>query len=366
MSDTMVDRKIVLAENHSAPMAWDAIKNDKHKVIDRIRAMIVNGKKLNDNEVYALTSFSLANDLNPFNGEAFFIPGSGPVPGIQGFRKKSKMALRIEAKEAQVRAPFFTEEYELITDPKEAGHDPEKGDIAYRCYISDNVSQQGHADIFTDAMAKLIKAGLDVNQAYHAAEKIAGSKPVWTGIGIVYGDEKFGGREMFARHERAMKRAAKLAIKKRWPSLDLPSSSDDFDYVEPEIIVSEPEPQQLEEPKQKRSAAEILDDLGFTPNPEKIEKVYKKEPEPQPAYEEGQFAEEPDDEAYEEPEIEYPKTQAELMSLVAKGNVPYIGVKDAKEILDRFKGNLKLAWDEISSVAEERSLKAHPHPDLLF
>jgi hypothetical protein len=361
MEEIKTERKIILADNMS-PMAWDSIKGDKEAVIDRIKLMIVNGKRLNSDEVYALTVFSLANDLNPFNGEAYFLPGKGPTPGIQGFRKKSKMALRIEAKEAGVRAPFFTEEYELITDPKEAGHDPEKGDIAYRCTISDNVSQQGHADIFSDAMAKLIKAGLDVDQAYKAAEKIAGSKPVWTGIGIVYGSENFGEKEMFARHERAMKRAAKLAIKKRWPTLDLPSGMEDIDYPEPQITISEPESEEAGVDKAKHTRAEILDDLGFN-NAAKKEKEKNKAVDVE--FEEVQ-EEKP---APKKQSTNYPGSQNEYFSWVMKNGVPNIGIKDAKEILEESKGDIKMAWEKLLSLskekAEARKKNSKDQPELL-
>ena len=261
----MSSRRLELAEQ-KAPAAWDAIKRDSSLVVARIRSMIVNGKKLNDNEVMALTAYSLANDLNPFNGEAYFIPGSGPSPGIAGYRKKARQQVRMEARDAKLRAPYFVEDYRLITDPAEAGHDPDEGDIAYECTVKDNVSLQGHADVITDAMTKLINAGVEPAAALEAAEKMVGKPPGWTGVGVVYNDEKFSrsGRDSFNRHERAKKRAAKLAIKKRFPSLDLPTSVMDDFGEDPIISVEAPEPEkELDKEEPVKTEAEILNELGF-------------------------------------------------------------------------------------------------------
>jgi hypothetical protein len=351
----MENRQIVQAREINS-LAWEGIKSDKDAVVNRIRSMIVNGKKLQDPEVFALTAYSLANDLNPFNGEAYFMPGAGPVPGIQGYRKKSKMALKQEAQAANVRAPFYTEEYRLITDPAEAGHDPEKGDLAYECSISDNVSAQGHADIMSDVMGKLVAAGVDVDKAYHAALKVAGSPPRWTGIGIVYADENFGSTEKFSRHERAMKRAAKLAIKKRWPSLDIPVEPQgvDVDYVP---VISIEEPDQDEAPKVKRSNDEILTELGFSPQEAKAKIVEEDN------VEEGEYKEVTDEDLDQLEEelaedegdaleaMEAPKTIGELYRMATQGLIPNIGLKTAKDAVEQANKQIEVAWEIVKDLS---------------
>lgn len=335
MSD-QTEKRIVVQEKRGESLAWDSIKSDKDAVINRIRAMIVNGKKLNDSEVFALTSYSLANDLNPFNGEAYFIPGAGPAPGVSGYRKKSKLALKVEAKEAGVRAPYYTESYRKITDPEEVGHNPEAGDIAYECSIADNVSLQGHADIMTDAMSKLMAAGVEADAAYKAALKIAGNPPCWTGIGIVWANENFGNKEMFSRHERAMKRASKVAIKKRWPSLDIPSDPEAFDHEEPQIEISMPEKEEQEQ-RSRKTNDEIMAELGFetdeTDDAEDAE------------YED--IIEEVDPLAGLEP----PKTAGQLYKMATQGKIPHIGVKAARDAVDQANGEVDIAWEIVKDLS---------------
>lgn len=343
-------------------LIWENIKTDKVAVADRLRSMIVNGKRLADNEIFALTSYSLANDLNPFNNEAYFLPGVGPVPGIAGYRKKSKMALKQEAKEANVRAPYFIENYRLIEDPLEGGHNYDAGDICYECTIQDNVSLQGHAEILSEAMAKLVKAGVDVEQAYSAAVKIAGPSPTWTGVGIVWHDEDFGKKEKYSRHERAMKRAAKLAIKKRWPSLDIPADTIDADVDDDLITTILPEKRL---PRTGLTEEQILNDMGIEQKkkPEfEVEGEFRDadEQKEQEAYQDETsetLEEVAPDQTYETEKpgaTEPPSSVAELYSWCTRGDIPYVGIKDAREAIKDHDGDLHKAWDVIVGLSRER------------
>jgi hypothetical protein len=266
------------------------------------------------------------------------------------------MALTIEAKESRVRAPYFHEVYFKAT-PEEIKHNPDRGDIAYKCVIKDNVSATGHADIMTNAMERFLKAGVDPDEAYKAALKIAGDPPEWTGYGIVWGYEKFskeGRGDMFAREERAMKRACKVAIKKRWPSLDLPTYS--IDDVEPYAYSSIPSGDhvvKIENPNEEskdtsdeysdETTEEIIESLGFTEEKQKPKQKEEKKKEPENKEEEGVTI----------PPLPGDST-SKIMSQVAKGEIPYVNVKDAKEIIDSFKGHLWKSWTRLWELSDER------------
>lgn len=382
----MTEKHIELAKKKEESLVWDNIKNDKQEVVNRLRSMIVNGKKLNDNEVMALAVYSTMNDLNPMNGEAYFLPGSGPIPGIQGYRKKARLSLRMEAAENKVRGAYFTEDYTRIDDPKIAGHEPDKGDIAFQCTVRDLVSLQGHTDMLVSAVKGLVQDGVDVDTAYRIAEKIAGKPPEWTAIGIVYGSENFGSKEMFARVERARKRAAKLAIKKRWPSLDLPSNIMDQDgwEDEPMITVSTPQVQQLREGEGtgNPTSEQIMEELGFgsdqTPDPasDVEEGQYREnEPEPTPApkahkgytrEDAAKAVSDKDKEAAWGEKVEglptrgstateYPKNHNEYYQWVSEGQVPHVGIRDAKMAYEKSKMDVNKAWDMLIEKSHSRS-----------
>lgn len=232
----------------------------------RLRYMIVNGNKLSDHEVIALAQYAVATDLNPFAGECYFLPGTGPVPGIAGWRKKAQEQLEYEARAAGLQiAPYFTVDYFDATT-QEAVFNPAT-DLGYRAVIKDSVSQKQWSDSLFAMMRELRSAG--VQDAYKEAINIIGPQPTWSGVGVVFGSENFGRIEKFDRRERAKKRAEHAALKKRFPRVQLPEPQEmDYEETQFKVMTDVEYKESLPEPKQVKSIDQLNVELGFDPEPE--------------------------------------------------------------------------------------------------
>ena len=88
-------------------------REDVREIETRLEVLIVGGRALNPNERRALAQVAVAHGLDPFNGEAWIIPGSGPMIGIKGLRKLARRQLRREHGEA---SNFYINFFE-IADP---------------------------------------------------------------------------------------------------------------------------------------------------------------------------------------------------------------------------------------------------------
>lgn len=189
---------------------------DPSKLAARIKLMIYNGKKLSDGEAEALAVYSMVNDLNPFVGECYYLPGIGPGPGIAGWRKKADEQLEYEARRAAQPSARFWCDY-VDPDPREVGV-LAAGDIAVKAVLHDTITKTAWEQRVLSHYIELVKAG---EKDIAIARELAGSEPVWSAIGIVRTGENFGGDKM-PRYERACKRAEKAAIRKRFPRVYLP------------------------------------------------------------------------------------------------------------------------------------------------
>lgn len=243
----------------------------------RIKYMIVNGNKLQDQEVYALATYATTNDLNPFAGECYYLPGAGPVPGIAGWRKKAQEQLDFEAARQNTQAHFWIEVREATQD--EAPH--KDGDIAVHVTLHDWLSNRRWRTSLFETLRELKDLGFPHSDALRTAKDMVGPEPVWTGIGTVYAAEKFGkdGQpEKWSRRERAEKRAEKVALRKRFPRVNLPEPSGqvvDADAID--VQYSEQE-QQAELPEGKKADTnQILAELGFAPEPARAKTTYTRE-----------------------------------------------------------------------------------------
>lgn len=118
-----------------------------------LKEQIPGGSKLTNSEALALARISIACDLNPFLGEVWYIPGSGPMAGIKGLRKYARRQgnywvettpLTQEEREANgipdnaiaykaelYQAKLMRESAEIYRMMKEAGH-PSPEQFAYR------------------------------------------------------------------------------------------------------------------------------------------------------------------------------------------------------------------------------------------
>ncbi len=231
----------------------------------RLKYMIVNGSKLSDPEVFALAHYAAANRLNPFAQECYYMPGIGPITGIVGYRSKAQDALSEEAARAHINTPqpIWSE-----TRPAEAGEanfDPDR-DIAVHVTIHDSITNKTWRTAYFETVRELKELG--EKDYFNVAKAFVGPEPVWTGVGVVYGGESFGGNgkpEKFDRYERAAKRAEKVALKKRFPSLQsLDSNNGEGEQYDGNIDIKVIEPEQ----KGPRRTEEELDrELGFGPTP---------------------------------------------------------------------------------------------------
>jgi hypothetical protein len=222
----------------------------------QIRLMITNGKQLSDSEAMALAQYAVATDLNPFSGECYYIPSVGPTPGVAGWRKKGQEQLEFEAAKAnEPGCHFWMEEVDLSPDEKAMLKD---GDVGCAVVLRDSVTNHRWRMAYLE-MAKELTALGDKDALENA--KLYAREPTWTGFGIVDGRESFaydGKPEKMTRKERALKRAEKIAIRKRFPRINLP-----------EIINNIPEPEDMIEgfaSDVEPTPVEILNKLGYEPD----------------------------------------------------------------------------------------------------
>ncbi len=235
--------------------------------IVRYRMMIVNGKKLSDEEIFALANYSASTGLDALAMECYYIPNVGPTPGIEGWRKKAQEQLEYEARQLDLKvAPSFWLEY-YIADKNDAVFDD--GDYAFRVVLKDSVSQASWLKMITELIHELNAAG--ETDVYKKAIEIAGKQPAWDAVGVVRKGENFGNREYYDRNERAKKRAEKLALKKRFPRIHLSEAADSdvYDSGDFKVEVS------ADKPKVTQSQSEILRELGFEADtPEETSRPY--------------------------------------------------------------------------------------------
>jgi len=211
------------------------IVQDPARLASRLKNLIVNGKKLNDEECLALAQYSVATDLNPFVGECYFLPGIGPGPGIAGWRKKAEEMMAFEADKARIPAAKFWCEY-AHNGEGEAHYNPEKGDIAVKAILHDEISRTKWEKRILSHFIELIKSQIDKDEAWKLANELAGPEPVWSAVAVVHGTENFGATEKYDRYERCCKRAEKLAIRKRFPLINLPEPVGfDENYIDAEV-----------------------------------------------------------------------------------------------------------------------------------
>ena len=219
-----------------------------------LRDMIQNGRKLSDAEVQALAVYSAINHVNPTNGECYYLPGVGPVSGIITWRKLGQEQLDSES---QVRGKhYFWCQFTAIVPADNPKFDPEKGDIAYQAILRDSWTRARHTQYIVEtAVSMKDNLGCDLETALAKAEEYAGEEPVWYGLGVLYGSESFvkpaqpakdgmparpEGTDKFDRHERCMKRAEKLAIRKRFSGITLQDADLDYDNGIIDSVVNVP------------------------------------------------------------------------------------------------------------------------------
>lgn len=236
----------------------------------KLRYMIQNGAKLADQEVMALAQYSVANDLNPFAQECYYLPGKGPCPGIVGWRKKAQEQLDWESAQAHEPGAHFWVEYEPA-GPDEAKFDASKGDVAWKAVLRDWLSSKRWRNAYFQTARDLREMG--VPNPLEEAKHYVGPEPVWTGVGVVSGSENFGGDKL-DRNERAKKRAEKVALRKRFPRVNLPEPEGvDVDVVDVQFV---------EAPRNGKSEGQLIGELTGSA-PVVTGEIVDPEPEHEPA-----------------------------------------------------------------------------------
>ena len=178
-------------------------RKEIREVVQRIKLMSPGGLKLKDDEALALAQYAYSMNLNPLNGEVWFIPTIGTVVGIKGFRRKAQI-------QAQENGEHFSVSLDILTDPDMLRlHEVPEGSLAYYC----DLSRSNVTDKYTTNLLKLIEAGMSSNEA----KVILGQSPLFRGIGYVTREEMAkldkNNRNSMSHAQRAMKRAETHAIK---------------------------------------------------------------------------------------------------------------------------------------------------------
>lgn len=232
----------------------------------RLKYMIVNGNKLEEKEVFALAQFAAANDLNPFAGECYYMPGIGAIPGIAGWRKKANEQLIWEAENEGLHGAHFWIEWRECK-PGEAVFDPNK-DIAWHCTLHDYLTNKRWRSSIFETARELKGFGFEGKAAYEEAYRVVGEEPTWTAVGVVYSVENFsrdGKPEKFDRNERSKKRAEKAAIRKRFQRINLPDKGDYEDIEEADIRILQDDVKKIEGEMKSKSTDELMSNIGFAP-----------------------------------------------------------------------------------------------------
>lgn len=169
-------------------------RQDLNELAERLQMIMPGGRKLEKLEAVALAQISLAHGLDPSNGEAWMIPGSGVMVGIKGLRK----AARRQA--ASENSSWWTE----FRRVEPSTHQAAAIAVVYECLLRDTTT--------TQAWAKSINAMTSAGVPYQEAIKALGPSPLVVGVGIATPDE----RSKMNINARARKRAEADALKQRY------------------------------------------------------------------------------------------------------------------------------------------------------
>lgn len=233
----------------------------------RLAKAAPGGNRLADNQALALAQIALAHDLDPWNGEVWFIPGSGVMVGIKGLRKAAD-------RECQRDNNTYWLDFQRV-EAKKYGLD-EKGTVIYECHLRDVVTTQAYAKSVNS-----LTSGAEV--PYSDAVKMLGPAPVSIGVGIATEDEK----SKMRIHARARKRAEADAIKMRFGvefagatfSEEGPGDVIDGQWADAD---SDDPWESFEAPanEPKKSEAQLKAELGFDGPPEPEESLGSEDAQP--------------------------------------------------------------------------------------
>jgi len=236
------------------------------------KRLIVNGKKLQDDEVRALAVYTAQTGLNISMNECYYMPGTGPIPGIAGIRRLAKEAAMAEANDAKYRLVGKGYRLEFVSGENnklEAVYDTKKNDIAYECILTSDMDEAFWLNKLFSVMDKFSAYKLDFSDAKQKAIELIGDCPKISYVGVVYGSEVFsynGKPEKMDRHERAKKRAEKGALKKRFALQINVEFEEPEEFIEMEILNGNGNTPLLD--NSNKTTNELISELGFEVDPE--------------------------------------------------------------------------------------------------
>jgi hypothetical protein len=175
-------------------------RTDIAEIKSRLMQMTLpGGKKLSENECRALAQLAIAHGLDPFNGEIWMIPGTGPMIGIKGLRKKAREQI------SNGHAGNFWCNFRAIQEKSE--RDTlliPAGALAFECHLFDTET--------VNTYVSTIKQLKDAGMPWDSIVAVVGSQPYTSG----YGYYKSGESSKMSPVQAAMKRSEADAIKRRF------------------------------------------------------------------------------------------------------------------------------------------------------
>jgi len=226
--------------------------SDEVNALDkRLKVMLPGADKLNQGQRLALAQAAIAHGLDPFNGEIWMIPGRGLMVGVKGLRKKAHQ---------QVKGNYWIDFRFIDSEAERAQLRIPTGALAYeaRLFDTENITT------YTTAVGSLTKAGIP----WEAVERMVGSKPYTSGIGVLAPGEQTKMQPM----QCAMKRAEADAIKRRF---DVPFGMEVIDDDQlPDVVPGDFVV--VDEPKQPHATetAQGVTEAEYKPDPAVIEKEH--------------------------------------------------------------------------------------------
>jgi len=128
--------------NENALQAYGE-RSDIKELGDRVKRFLPNGDKMSAEDALGLAQIAIAQDLNPFAREIWFVPGLGIVTGIEGYRKLAR------------RVAHYTAQTREMTPEERAKHRLEEGEFGAVCELY-------RPDVIRDAVAVNNAAGAEV------------------------------------------------------------------------------------------------------------------------------------------------------------------------------------------------------------
>lgn len=189
-----------------------ADKNDVSHMTGQLAHYMVGGQKLTPDERKALAVLAVTMGLNPFVGEIWYIPKSGPFVGIKGQRRNATVNLE------KTDDHYWT--HWTRVQAEEVGG--KEGDIAFICELRDSARIKNFASLY-EKMSEMVQG----NSAL--LSEIMGPSPTIKGIGLVTKADldKYHSMEEYKRRTKmtpvavAKKRAESDALKQAFPMANI-------------------------------------------------------------------------------------------------------------------------------------------------